>query len=539
MALTGTDRGNGTHNTAATSFTLAPASNLTAGAMAVLCVASDNAAASGVAFGTWAVTDTKGNTWIRQQTPLNDPGAASAGITGAIFTTGQNGGTLTTGDTITVSFGSDSPTAKAWTLMEVTGSTGVPTYVTGGTGTSGTGTTSPTITTGSIAINDMVIGMLVVESGTTQTFTGDADTTNGSWSTQQTNKIGSTTSGVGISTQRKVVSAAATQTFNPTLGLSGDLALAWIEVREAANVTATPGVASLTTSAFAPTVTTTNNQIVTPGVASLATSSFTPTVTATDHKTATPPTASLTTSTFAPTVTASDHKTVTPGTASVVLTMFDPTVTATSGTVVTPSVANLSLTAFAPGVVASDHKIATPNPATLALSGLAPSVTVTDHKTVTPTTAPLSLTAFAPNVVASDHKIVTPGVASLLLQSFAPGVGSPIQAIPGAAALSLTAFAPIVSATAHQLVTPDTAAMVLASLPADVFVTDHQLVTPDTAALVLRFPCHCGSRFRRNRSGSRTTTNPIAVRIINRAYSPITGTDTASFFRHCPIVNNW
>lgn len=246
MALTGTDRGSGTHNTAATSFTVTPASNLTAGAMAVLCVAADNAAASGVAFGTWTVTDTKSNTWTKRQDALNDPGAASAGVEGAIFTTPQNGGALTTSDTITVSFGSDSPVAKAWTLMEVTAAAGSsPAYVTGGTGTTGTGTTAPTITTGSIPANEMVIGALFVESGTTQTFTGDADTSSGSWSAQQTNKIGSTTSGVGITSQRKVVSATATQTYNPTLGLSGDLALAWIEVKEVTNASGTAAVSFL------------------------------------------------------------------------------------------------------------------------------------------------------------------------------------------------------------------------------------------------------------------------------------------------------
>src|SRR6185436_20779622 len=104
---------------------------------------------------------TKGNTWTRRQTALIDPGAASAGQVGAIFTTPQNGGALTTGDTITVSFGSDAPTAKTWTLMEVTAGAGnTPTYVTGNVGTSGTGGTSPTITTGSIALNDMVVAAL-------------------------------------------------------------------------------------------------------------------------------------------------------------------------------------------------------------------------------------------------------------------------------------------------------------------------------------------------------------------------------------------
>lgn len=233
MALTGTDRGTGTHNTAATSFTAVPASNFADG-MAVMCIAADNAASSGVQFGTWTVTDTKGNTWTLRQNALVDPGAASAGQAGAIFTTPQNGGLLTTGDTITVSFGSDTPTAKTWTLMEVTAGAGNTVgYVTGGVGTGGTGTTSPTITTGTIPVGDMAIAALFLEAGTTEVVTGDADTTNGSWSTKQTAQIGTTTSGSVCSTQRKVqTTTGSAQTYNPTLSILGDLCLAWIELTE-------------------------------------------------------------------------------------------------------------------------------------------------------------------------------------------------------------------------------------------------------------------------------------------------------------------
>ena len=257
MSLTGTDRGTGTHNTSATSFTLSPASNFTGGAasVALLCVAADNAAGSGLAFGTFTVSDNAGGSpvWTRRQTALIDPGAANAGHVGAIFE--RVGGTaMTTSTVITVSFGSDAPTAKTWTLMELNASAtgGTPQYVTGNVGTGGTGTTSPTITTGTIGINHMVVAALFLEAGTTETITQDGDSTNGSWSTQQTNEIGSTTSGSNIASQRKVVTAAATQTYNPTLGILGDLCLAWVEYQEAQTVT--PDLATLTTSLKVPLV---------------------------------------------------------------------------------------------------------------------------------------------------------------------------------------------------------------------------------------------------------------------------------------------
>lgn len=230
MTLTGTDRGTGTHNTSALTFTLSPASNFTAGAMAVLCVAVDNADSSGAAHSTFTVTDTLSNTWTRRASPLYDPGAAAAGVEGAFFETMQNGGTLQTGTVITVTF--DAATvAKAWTLMEVTGSVGTPTFVTSGVGT-GSATTTPTVTTGSITSGDMVIGGLFNEQGTGQTVTGDSDATNGSWSAQQTAEVGTTAAGMTVSSQRKVVTATATQTFNPTLGVSSDVILAWISITE-------------------------------------------------------------------------------------------------------------------------------------------------------------------------------------------------------------------------------------------------------------------------------------------------------------------
>jgi hypothetical protein len=94
---------------------------------------------------------------------------------------------------------------------------------------------APTVTTGTIEVGDMVIAMVAMEAGTTQTLTSDADTTNGTWSAAQYNEIRSSTSGSAIGSQRKVqTTTASTQTFNPTLGLPCDLICSWISVREIA-----------------------------------------------------------------------------------------------------------------------------------------------------------------------------------------------------------------------------------------------------------------------------------------------------------------
>lgn len=235
MALTGTDRGTGKHQTSASSFTLNPGSNFTAGALAVLCIAADNSSTGGSTNNISSVTDSLGNLWRARQLPIFDNGSASAGVQGGIFTTDQSAGTLQTGTTVTVSFGA-ATVAKTWTLMEVTAAAGSQALVlTGANATGQAGVPAPTVTTGTIEVGDMVIAMVAMEAGTTQTLTSDADTTNGTWSAAQYNETGSSSSGSAIGSQRKVqTTTASTQTFNPTLGLPCDLICSWISVREIA-----------------------------------------------------------------------------------------------------------------------------------------------------------------------------------------------------------------------------------------------------------------------------------------------------------------
>lgn len=248
MALTGTDRGSGATTTGTTSFTLSPASNCAAGSMAVLCVAADNAGSSGLAMTTFSVSDTLGNTWTRRTSPLYDPGSASAGVEGGIFTTPQNGGALTTGTTITVSFGSTSVGAKAWTLIEVSSTKGGAVYLTGANNAGAAYTTGTcTVTTSSITSGDMVIAGVFAEntSSSADPWVGDADTSNGSWSTMQHNGVTASTSGMSTGSQYKVTTGTATQIFNPTASAGApDCILSWISVREMYTMPVTVGAFS-------------------------------------------------------------------------------------------------------------------------------------------------------------------------------------------------------------------------------------------------------------------------------------------------------
>ncbi len=210
---------------------------LAAGAIGVLFLTADNTNTAGAA-GNFpsSGTDTKSNTWTRRQNASVAPGGvinsgSEIGIYTSVLTT-----PLVPGDTITCTYAVANVTNRmsgVWGFAP-TGA-GAMSYVTGGTGTSGTGSTSPTITTSSIASGDYVIGVSGAELA--GDATADADTTNGSWSTQLNTGTGTTTiSSQSLSSQWKKVTSAGAQTYNPTLSASCDNVTGWIEI----NDTSTP-----------------------------------------------------------------------------------------------------------------------------------------------------------------------------------------------------------------------------------------------------------------------------------------------------------
>jgi hypothetical protein len=229
MALTRTDRGSGNNNVSGTSIVITPGSNFTAGSIAIVCVACDNSGASG-ADPFSSITDSVGNRWNRIANALYDPGAASAGVSLWIFWSHMTVAALTTGNTITVTINT-AAVAKAWTLQEVTTDLGglYRPEVSGSGVNTGAASGTPTVTTESLNSGDCIIGCGGAESG--NTWAGDADTTNGSWSTQQSNAAGTGATGMSITSQGKIVTASGTQTYNPTL-TSADVILAWVSVKE-------------------------------------------------------------------------------------------------------------------------------------------------------------------------------------------------------------------------------------------------------------------------------------------------------------------
>ena len=232
MALTVTSRGTGTHNTGAT--TLVPdgrSATLAVGSMGVLAIAVDNAGASGSAVcapTSW--TDAKGNVWTRRINALYDNGTTSAGIEMAFYTAPITVALLTTDAGTMTWISGVSPVAKAWTWYEVipSGSNTID-YGTGGN-IAGATAANATVVTGTIEIGDAVIAGYFSEN--VATVTGDSDTTNGTWTAQQTTTIGTTTGGVRIATQQKVqTTAASTQSYDVTVA-SQDRIAGWVTFLE-------------------------------------------------------------------------------------------------------------------------------------------------------------------------------------------------------------------------------------------------------------------------------------------------------------------
>lgn len=445
MALGITNRGSGTHNVSATSFTLSPGTDFSAqGSWGVLCIAADNTSTGGATNDFTTVTDSLGNTWTKRQSPVFDNGAASAGVQGAIYTTPQNAGKLVTGTVITVNFGS-SPTAKTWTLTEVVqNGSEVISFRAGGNKSAGaTNTVLALGNSATVFVGEVIVACFYLESGITQSVsTPDGDTSNGTWTTNQYAEIGTTTSGSGIVSQGKIqTTTASVQSYDVTVGVSSDYHGSYVILHSIANTAVTPGTASV---------------VITP---------FTATVAATNNKTATPGTASLTTTRFAPTVAVSTNATVVPGTASLTVTPFAPTVAATANVGIVPGTATLEITEFVPAVA------------------------VTANAFVAPGTASISISTYVPSVVADT--LIVPGTLALNLTAHVPVMettGGGVTVIPGTASLAITTYAMVVEAAANAFVVPGTASLVFTCHVPTIDVGGDRIVTPGAVALLVT--CH-------------------------------------------------
>lgn len=210
--LTVTARGTVSSTSGSTTYAFSPTSNPASDSDILFFITYDNSGTDG-ADPYSSISDSEGNTWTSIANGLADPGTASAGAAGRWFITSQDGGAVTTGTTITITF-TNSVTNKTGAFWEIAGSMVFDTYVTESS-VSG----FPTITMSGNASGNLIFGGLGRERNDSQT--GDSDTTDGTWSTAQ--NVGVGTIGMQVMTQYKVLTGTSDQTYNPTTdGASGD-----------------------------------------------------------------------------------------------------------------------------------------------------------------------------------------------------------------------------------------------------------------------------------------------------------------------------
>ena len=410
MALAITNRGTTGSTVADAIINIFPTGNFAAGSMGIIALTYDNARSGGSSDPLSTITDALGNDWTRRQTNVVDPGVANAGTFTSIWTTYQNVGTLATSTKITITWTTTNPAAKVITLTEISSDIGgSPTYLTGAVSGITSTTTAPTITSSSITSGDVIFGACGIEHGSI-TMTADSDVSSGSWSSAQNLGKGTTTAGQQITTQAKVTTGTATQTYNIGLSALADCNIMWISVDE---VAPTPSVTPSITPSLTPTVTPTLTPTVTPSVTPTITPTLspeapseTPTVTPTVTPTSTPSvTPSVTPSetvsiTQTPSVTPSLTPTVTP--TLTVSNTQTPSVTPTLTSSVTPTltVSTTQTPTVTPTLTVSNTQTPTVTPTLTVSNTQTPSVTpsLTPSETPTPSTTPTMSPSLTPTM---------------------------------------------------------------------------------------------------------------------------------------------
>ena len=193
----------------------------------VLACAADNAGTAGVSSTSASITDGAGNTWTRQAVTTNSPGGSvSDGTTLSIWTCPVTA-TLSSA-TITINF-SPNTTSKAAILKKLAPAAGEkPYFVSAGAGATGTASGTWAAPTVSVPQGSTIFGFVGNESAVAQT--ADSDTTNGSWSADQSASANTGSAGTSqtIAGQQKTVSATGNQTYDRTSGAGREWAANYI-----------------------------------------------------------------------------------------------------------------------------------------------------------------------------------------------------------------------------------------------------------------------------------------------------------------------
>lgn len=259
---------------ASIAVTVAAATTIPAGSLVVIYLTCDNAGAAGISAIS-SVQDTQGNAWDTTHSKVINRTAGSAandGCTVAIYYC-RITKALVAGNTITVNF-SPNVTAKCLAGLAFTGANGK--HFDSGSA-SGSGATYSVGPSASLTSGDLICALAGNESNTPPAT--DSDTTNGSWSVGGalfTGGGGGDATKMAQKSDFKIVTAGGTQTFNAATGATTDWGAVYVAFHVASDVTATPGVAAVTTTTLAPTARIQPSP--TPGTKAIATTRYAPVI---------------------------------------------------------------------------------------------------------------------------------------------------------------------------------------------------------------------------------------------------------------------
>lgn len=200
------------------------------GDLLVLACAADNSGASGAISTSTSITDAAGNTWTsRAQTNESGGGVNAGGTTLSVWTCLVT--SALTAASITINFSPNTP-AKAAAIQRIQPASGCAiVFDAVGPGVNGTGTTHSSGAV-DVPLGSTIFGFTSVE--TSAAITPDSDTTNGTWSTQQTVTAtgGSAATSQVLSVQRKTATASGNQTYDTSTAASREYALNYLVVHE-------------------------------------------------------------------------------------------------------------------------------------------------------------------------------------------------------------------------------------------------------------------------------------------------------------------
>ena len=465
-------------------------------------VAVDNSGSSGARPGL-TLTDARNGTWTHGTGGLQDPGAASAGSASYLCYV-KVAVAYQAADALTFTWTTGTPISaivvEEWAGIDLT----TPLAVAETQANNVSTTAQPSISRTPTAVGQLMYVCASNEGQVGDWGAQDTDTTDGSWVdvTKDTANTGTHDTSMSVYGGYKVVTGTTAQTWNNTLGVTGDWsACAVVFAAQAPSLSIVAVAPTATFVIPTPTVSTPAGTNATPNVAAATFVVPTPTFTMSANPAVTAVAGSFTIPTPAITVT------TTPTPAVVAATFVAPTPTFTRTTTPTPTVVASTYVLPTPTFTLTT----TPSPTVVAATFVipTPAVSTAAFTNITATVVAGTFTAPTPTVTASANITTTAPAAAFVVPT--PSVTTGSTTAIGATAVAATFTVPTPAIAGTQIATTAPAQTWTIPTPA-VSTSSTTNITATAVALVGTVPTPTFTR--------TTTPTPTAVAMICAAPTP-------------------